>query len=428
ARSLGAIDERSRARLPLPHWGCRRGARALRRSRRPHLPADLPDGGGRGSGRGLHAGDVHSRVSAAGAVSRRLLIRNVAAFDRRVGDTQRDAQGATDTNSHDRAHGHAAAGDGDEGASARPENASLPGDRRLVGEAASRVPDARGRLHARRDRGVARYSDRHVQGSAVRRARQAASGARPVCRRSHRMTDENRNELDDLIDAAAREYNRAGATPRDVMWERIRARRDAARREADVTPIEKHRPRWPIILAVAAVLVFGVFLGRGYERLARDRAPSGEIAKAAPPDSSDTTRLADVTTNDSASRAPSSDLAVGATPGTSRSIGVPRPRPTAPLAPSDVPDGVTGRNNLAYRLAVVEHLSRTEAMLTSFRSEARHGSVDAELTKWARDLLTTTRLLEAIAGAQDLTMKRLLGDLELVLMQIAHYTNAGTRS
>jgi len=240
------------------------------------------------------------------------------------------------------------------------------------------------------------------------------------------MTDENRNELDDLIDAAAREYNRAGATPREVMWERIRARREATR-EADVTPIEKHRRRWPIILAVAAVLVFGVFLGRGYERLARDRAPSGEIAKAAPPDSSDTTRLADVTTNDSASRAPSSDLAVGATPGTSRSIGVPRPRPTAPLAPSDVPDGAA-RNNLAYRLAVVEHLSRTEAMLTSFRSEARHGSVDAELTKWARDLLTTTRLLEATAGAQDPTMKRLLGDLELVLMQIAQYTNAGTRS
>ena len=243
------------------------------------------------------------------------------------------------------------------------------------------------------------------------------------------MTDENRNELDELIDAAAREYNRAGATPRDVMWERIRARRDVASREAGITPIAKRRLPWPIALAAAAVLVFGVLVGRAYERFARNASPVREMTKAAPGDSSDPgIQMADVSNVDSASTAPSPGAVVGPLPSESRSSDGPRSRPTRPLVRSIVPEGAAGRDNLAYRLAVVEHLSRTEAMLTSFRSEAKHGAVDAELTKWARDLLTTTRLLSATAGTKDPTMKRLLGDLELVLLQIAQYTNAGTRS
>jgi len=64
-------------------------------------------------------------------------------------------------------------------------------------------------------------------------------------------------------------------------------------------------------------------------------------------------------------------------------------------------------------------------MLTSFRAAARHGEVDAQITSWARNLLTTTRLLQASAAQEDPTMKRLLDDLELVLVQIAQYTSAG---
>src|SRR5436190_799831 len=78
-----------------------------------------------------------------------------------------------------------------------------------------------------------------------------------------------------------------------------------------------------------------------------------------------------------------------------------------------------------YRLAVVEHLAGTEAMLTSFRAAAKHGEVDAQITTWARNLLTTTRLLQASAAQEDPTMKRLLDDLELVLVQIAQYASAG---
>ena len=80
---------------------------------------------------------------------------------------------------------------------------------------------------------------------------------------------------------------------------------------------------------------------------------------------------------------------------------------------------------MAYRLAVVEHLAGTEAMLISFRAAAKRGDVDAQITTWARNLLTTTRLLQASAAQEDPTMKRLLDDLELVLVQIAQYTSAG---
>ena len=241
------------------------------------------------------------------------------------------------------------------------------------------------------------------------------------------MTDENRNELDELIDAAAREYNRAGSTPRELMWERIRARRDASPREADVTPIEKRRPYWMLAVAAAAVLVFGVLLGRAYERVGRGHPSPSEMANASPPDSSDTAiKMADVSNSDSQSIAPPSGAVVGALPSASPSGD--GPRRARPTLPPGAPDDPAGRENLGYRLAVVEHLSRTEAMLTSFRSEAKRGAVDAELTKWARDLLTTTRLLEATAGANDPVMKRLLGDLELVLSQIAQYSKAGTRS
>jgi hypothetical protein len=86
----------------------------------------------------------------------------------------------------------------------------------------------------------------------------------------------------------------------------------------------------------------------------------------------------------------------------------------------------SGRSSsTSYQLAVVQHLAGTEAMLTSFRAAAKRGEVDAQITTWARNLLTTTRLLQASAAQEDPTMKRLLDDLELVLVQIAQYTSAG---
>jgi hypothetical protein len=93
-------------------------------------------------------------------------------------------------------------------------------------------------------------------------------------------------------------------------------------------------------------------------------------------------------------------------------------------APSDL--AAPEAQNLAYRLVVLQHLAGSEAMITSFRSHARTGQLDAELATWSRELLGTTRLLESSQAAGDPVMKRLLDDLDLVISQIVQYTNKGT--
>lgn len=67
-------------------------------------------------------------------------------------------------------------------------------------------------------------------------------------------------------------------------------------------------------------------------------------------------------------------------------------------------------------------------MITAFRGAARSGEVDPQMAKWSRDLLGETRMLEGSAPPNDVEMKRLLEDLELVLAQIVQYTNHGTHS
>jgi hypothetical protein len=83
---------------------------------------------------------------------------------------------------------------------------------------------------------------------------------------------------------------------------------------------------------------------------------------------------------------------------------------------------------IAYRLTVIDHLNRTEALLTTFRSDVRAGrATDAQVATWARDLLTTTRLLADSPAGGDPKMKRLLEDLELVLAQMAQLDPATHR-
>ena len=75
--------------------------------------------------------------------------------------------------------------------------------------------------------------------------------------------------------------------------------------------------------------------------------------------------------------------------------------------------------NQAYQVAATQYLSRTEAFLTSFRADANRSSNTARLTRQARELLSTTRLMLDSPAAQDPRLRSLLEDLELVLMQIA---------
>jgi hypothetical protein len=109
-------------------------------------------------------------------------------------------------------------------------------------------------------------------------------------------------------------------------------------------------------------------------------------------------------------------------------IGIGRWTARGPLPPSlaagsrgTPSDAVT----LPYRLVAAQYLTRTEALLTSFRSEARAGQPDARFATQARDLLTTTRLMLDSPAARDPRLKSLLDDLEVVLAQIAQLSAIG---
>jgi hypothetical protein len=88
-------------------------------------------------------------------------------------------------------------------------------------------------------------------------------------------------------------------------------------------------------------------------------------------------------------------------------------RPTSPLV--STPTARPGQSGLAYQVAVVQNLAATEALLTAYRSKT---TSDSAMSVWARDLLSNTRLLLDSPAGADPERRRLLQDLELVLVQI----------
>lgn len=222
------------------------------------------------------------------------------------------------------------------------------------------------------------------------------------------------DKLDQLVAQAARSYNAPTDIPREEMWNRIAA----ARRTQAATPRSTRRAApwtWSVVgLAAAGLVAVGVTIGRYVERTHRTtNPPSMQTAKA--PDTN--------ANGEPGGSAPSSG---GRAPDERQGLSTQRavdPRSAAP-----VNAGGNNQATLAYRLAVVEHVAGSEAMITAFRGAARRGEVDPHLAKWSRDLLGETRLLEGSAPPDDVEMKRLLEDLELVLAQIVQYSNGGTHS
>jgi hypothetical protein len=182
------------------------------------------------------------------------------------------------------------------------------------------------------------------------------------------MDDEQDEQLDESLRAAARAYHTPPETPREAMWRAIEAERrvDRARRPA--------ARRWvPWAMAAAAVLALGVGIGR---------------------------------------------------------LTVPGARP-GPVAPAPIATAPGPRvNETAYRLVTVEHLGQSEAFLTLFRASVRTGAQERLASTTARQLLATNRLLLDSPAGQDRRTRVLLEDLELVLAEIAQLSpgaSAGDR-
>jgi hypothetical protein len=69
-------------------------------------------------------------------------------------------------------------------------------------------------------------------------------------------------------------------------------------------------------------------------------------------------------------------------------------------------------------VAMEEHLARTVALLVTVRDESPDARPGADVAGWARELLGTTRMLLDEPQLRDDRTRRLLQDLELVLVQI----------
>jgi hypothetical protein len=180
------------------------------------------------------------------------------------------------------------------------------------------------------------------------------------------------DRFDDLLRDSAREYNEPPETPREEMWERIRAERAEnpvkAEKMADAgeilpfRPVRRLRPGRPLRWAagIAALLALGIGVGR---------------------------------------------LSVE--------------RPATPAAPIPVAVAPPQVSSAAYGLATTEHLSQSEAFLTLFKASIRGRGDEHLASATARQLLATNRLLLDSPAASDTRTRLLLQDLELVLAEIA---------
>ena len=213
----------------------------------------------------------------------------------------------------------------------------------------------------------------------------------------------NDDPMDDMLTEAVRDYNAPGTVPREEMWAAIGAAR-AARQNGRQEPGEGHGRRrlWPVAIAAALILSVGIVIGRRMERAAPSVSnPLAVAPVVVKPDS-----LVDQLHQE--------------TRKTDREVREMAQAPSTNVGPS------REDQSLAYRLVVLKHLAGSEAMITSFRSGARSGEMDAQIAGWSKELLGTTRLLESSQAAGDPVMKRLLEDLDLVISQIVQYTARGT--
>jgi hypothetical protein len=186
------------------------------------------------------------------------------------------------------------------------------------------------------------------------------------------MTEMLDDRFDDQLRDSAREYNAPPETPREAMWARIVAERNAGTQKRGNDRKEKtfhgsivpsFRPPYRRLLlwpaGIAAVLAIGIGLGR---------------------------------------------------------MSAPRSEPAlTPVAATEPAARLTG---VAYQVATTEHLGQAEAFLTLFRTSVRRSGNEQLASATARHLLATNRLLLDSPAASDTRTRVLLQDLELVLAQI----------
>jgi hypothetical protein len=180
-----------------------------------------------------------------------------------------------------------------------------------------------------------------------------------------RMTHDSDDRFDAWVREASASYNApppSSKVPREEMWRRIAAERLAARQ----THSWSRFTRGPWTLAAAAALLLAVGIGIG--RMTQPDMPASGVASASAPDTG--------------------------LPGT-------------------------------YDIASARHLTNAEAFVTAVRMSAETPG-DTAIQRWARELLTDTRLLLDSPAGSDARRRALLQDLELLLVQVMQLEDART--
>jgi len=101
-------------------------------------------------------------------------------------------------------------------------------------------------------------------------------------------------------------------------------------------------------------------------------------------------------------------------------------RMTAPEGGERAPIATMQMTPTSMAFAAQDHMRRTESLLTMVRTDARAGRIDPTTARWARGLLSQTRLLMDAQDDATPRMNDLLLDLELVLAQIVGVAETGS--
>ena len=267
------------------------------------------------------------------------------------------------------------------------------------------------------------------------------------------MTNDDR--FDDILQEAAREHNAAPETPRAEMWAAIAAARGGKRAEPVAAPVverpapevrviplfTRHRRALGWVAAMAATLLIGVMIGRR-SATTGDAPRLSVIARATlpVPDTQVATSPRAVDNGGGSGPGPVIGLpggpsvaargtttTVASLPNGSRGRDLTGPdarERTGPTRSRLAPRDAALAAALPYRMAALQHLATTEALLVSLRSDVRSGRSDTTIAVWAGDLLGTTRMLIDSPAGRDPQLKQLLEDLELVLAQISRLPGA----
>jgi hypothetical protein len=234
---------------------------------------------------------------------------------------------------------------------------------------------------------------------------------------------------------SAADYNRPPAViPREDMWAAIQAARSAgvtpmsaAPSVADPKVIPFARRGWVrTAAALAATLVLGISLGRiskpsvenGVEQPVQnavrqtDSVPGSASGPLAQPVETTIAAVDPSPRSGSTTRPPNEVRQTG-------SGRLPAPNPNERDRVLNAP---LGSSSAAYQLVTQQYMKQTEALLVSYRGDAKNQVMDATIGKWAKDLLSSTRLLLDSPAASDPQRRQLLEDLELVLVQIVRLT------